>query len=761
MIRIKYLKKIISIFMAVTMLFVFDFSFDMKANAGTKIDSAVAWAIKIANDDTHGYDQDNRQGPDYDCSSFVLNAFKQAGVDIGGASYTGDMKSKLTKKGFKWYDWSSIGSVSKLQKGDIVWRTKHTELYIGNKKLAGARHNEKNGIKGGKTGDQYGNEISIEDFSKCGSWTGIFRYTKDTIDPNVYVEIPKDQYFIKNSSTGTYINGSSASNGGAISLAAKKNTNAFKFNVASGSKDAGYILTSSVNTGYVLNPYSDTPGDGTKITLYSKSGDGTQNWKFEQSGKGYIIHNAYDTNYVLTQSGTGIVLKKDTGAANQIWYLESTTALSSISISTAPSTTVYENGTAFSASGMVVKAAYSNGTSKTITDYKTSYDFSKAGNVNVTVSYTENGVTKTATQAVTVQDVFKGSGTEEDPYQIGTADDLNNLAKQINNIKAVGCYGAASYIQTADIKVGTMAEPIGTCYADSTSETISLLAVFKGHYNGNFHKLYDVKMDYARSYAGIFGKTGGASVVENLEVCGEIRGVCYIGGIIGEIGYGATIKNCSFNGIVNADSYLGGIVGRNINGGKISGCYANARVTANNGYAGGISGYVETGGNESATNVLIENCYFTGKSIGTCCGAVAGGVVIDTAKQCTVTFDNCYFLDSSSKDAVNSKEYSGCTALDSASLKKSGAKLLGTPFVAADTGVNDGYPVFEWQNIPVLIGDVDNDDVVTVADAVKLQKYLVKSAELVNISAGDMDGNGKLNVFDSILIKRELCAVNS
>ena len=38
------------------------------------IDSAVAWAISIANDDTHGYDQTDRWGPDYDCSSLLRQA---------------------------------------------------------------------------------------------------------------------------------------------------------------------------------------------------------------------------------------------------------------------------------------------------------------------------------------------------------------------------------------------------------------------------------------------------------------------------------------------------------------------------------------------------------------------------------------------------------------------------------------------------------------------------------------------------------------
>lgn len=33
-----------------------------------KIENAVNWIKKVANDNTHGYDQTNRWDPDYDCS---------------------------------------------------------------------------------------------------------------------------------------------------------------------------------------------------------------------------------------------------------------------------------------------------------------------------------------------------------------------------------------------------------------------------------------------------------------------------------------------------------------------------------------------------------------------------------------------------------------------------------------------------------------------------------------------------------------------
>lgn len=58
----------------------------------SKIEDAVNWAVDIANDNTYGYDQTNRWGPDYDCPSFVISAWEAAVVDVkaNGASYTGD-----------------------------------------------------------------------------------------------------------------------------------------------------------------------------------------------------------------------------------------------------------------------------------------------------------------------------------------------------------------------------------------------------------------------------------------------------------------------------------------------------------------------------------------------------------------------------------------------------------------------------------------------------------------------------------------------
>lgn len=131
----------------------------------TKVEYAVQWCIGIANSPEHGYDQANRWGPDYDCSSLIITAYERAGIpvkSVGGAQRTYDMRTTFKKCGFyevpNWNKNTGAG----LQRGDVVLNVNHhVELYIGNGQLLKASQNEFGGSMGGKVGDQTGNEIRI------------------------------------------------------------------------------------------------------------------------------------------------------------------------------------------------------------------------------------------------------------------------------------------------------------------------------------------------------------------------------------------------------------------------------------------------------------------------------------------------------------------------------------------------------------------------------------------------------------------------
>ena len=146
------------------------------APGGSGVEGAVQWAIGIANDNSHGYDQPTRDdGVDYDCSSLVSTAFRQAGFDIpkpSPATYT--MIEPFTAIGFSWL--AGMGNDSgNLVRGDILLNIQnHVALYIGGGQIVEACTNEYGEISGGKPGDQSGQEIRVAGFYSF-PWDGVLR----------------------------------------------------------------------------------------------------------------------------------------------------------------------------------------------------------------------------------------------------------------------------------------------------------------------------------------------------------------------------------------------------------------------------------------------------------------------------------------------------------------------------------------------------------------------------------------------------------
>ena len=141
-------------------------------------ESALQWAINIANDQSHGYSQQNRWGPDYDCSSLVIQAYRQAGIniDLNRVCYTGNMQG-LTSYGFKDVTSSvNLNTGAGLQKGDILYyhisgTNGHTALYAGDGKIVHARGQS---YGSSRTGDQ-GSEIAVTAYSRS-KWQHVLRY---------------------------------------------------------------------------------------------------------------------------------------------------------------------------------------------------------------------------------------------------------------------------------------------------------------------------------------------------------------------------------------------------------------------------------------------------------------------------------------------------------------------------------------------------------------------------------------------------------
>ena len=155
-----------------------------------------------------------------------------------------------------------------------------------------------------------------------------------------------------------------------------------------------------------------------------------------------------------------------------------------------------------------------------------------------------------------------GDGTENDPYQVSTPEQLNAVRNDLS----------AYYIQINDIDMTDWGnwEPIGT-YSNA----------FKGMYDGNGYAVKNLSVNITSSdkvYVGLFGYISSIlhheKTVTNLGIVnGNFYGKSldsdvYVGSIVGYIEYGS-ILNCNSNSEVFALSlsdytYVGGIAGKNL-----------------------------------------------------------------------------------------------------------------------------------------------------------------------------------------------------
>lgn len=167
----------------------------------TTVEKATRFMEDLAADNSHGYDQANRWGPDYDCSSAVISAWQNAGVPVRsyGASYTGNMYPVFKQCGFTDVTPTvNLATGAGLQRGDVLLNhTSHTAMFVGNGTIAHASINEHGGTTGGQSGDQTGREICLRSYYNY-PWNVVLRYTKGgSVEPTPTPE-PKPEPVKKN-----------------------------------------------------------------------------------------------------------------------------------------------------------------------------------------------------------------------------------------------------------------------------------------------------------------------------------------------------------------------------------------------------------------------------------------------------------------------------------------------------------------------------------------------------------------------------------
>ena len=220
---------------------------------------------------------------------------------------------------------------------------------------------------------------------------------------------------------------------------------------------------------------------------------------------------------------------------------------------------------------------------------------------------------------------LQGSGTEADPYLIGTAAELEWFRDLVNRSNDTDNHRDACAKLTENITLTGEWTPI--------SNKSAIASAYSGTFDGDKHTISGLS-----GSNGLFGFVNGATI-KNLKVEGTISGAsANVGGIVGKTQTGTKIENCAFTGSVSSTSTgntagVGGIVGK-VNTGSltITNCYNTANVTSSKN-AGGILGY------SGAAGTKIENCFNTG----TISGTYASGGIVGSMTNPRSSISNCYW----------------------------------------------------------------------------------------------------------------------
>ena len=181
---------------------------------------------------------------------------------------------------------------------------------------------------------------------------------------------------------------------------------------------------------------------------------------------------------VLTDGTTSVTITYSEGGETCTTTLAVTVThrLSAIAVTTKPNKLTYEYGDTLATTGMVVTASYSDSQTKTVTSYSCSpTTFSTVGNQVVTVSYTENGVTQTATFNVIVnrKSITKPTWKSNLTYT-GSAQSVSSTRYWNNYNTSYMTIGGTTSATNADTYIATFIPGSNYRWADGTTSAINV-----------------------------------------------------------------------------------------------------------------------------------------------------------------------------------------------------------------------------------------------------------------------------------------------
>lgn len=384
----------------------------------------------------------------------------------------------------------------------------------------------------------------------------------------------------------------------------------------------------------------------------------------------YTISNAGE----LTTDDTLITVSGSFGGhtfSYDIPIQVSKNALASIKVTKGPERMpVYRTGETFEADGMEITAAYTNGQTKKMKEGFT-YTETKLSPTDktITVSYTEDGVTKTDSFEAEVVDLTEPEKNGDGAYMIDSAADLNAVSTMVSVLGKTDF----NVILTKDITADSDFRPIGVKDESRTITTVNggslryfyYTNAFSGKFNGGSHRIA-LALDSDSSAEGLFGCLGESAEVRDLTTTGsissngaaagiavcvadesdatdqalienchneaKIKGGTSAAGIVGKADTNTEIRKCTNAGTVKGTDYVGGILASGT--AELSECFNNSTVCGQADYIGGIAGSCKGSLSKCGNTAAVSGT----RQVGGICGA---GVLTDN-----MTFQQCFNIGS-------------------------------------------------------------------------------------------------------------------
>ena len=189
---------------------------------------------------------------------------------------------------------------------------------------------------------------------------------------------------------------------------------------------------------------------------------------------------------------------------------------------------------------------------------------------------------------------ISGSGTEGDPYIIGSDDEWITFASSVSG----GTGYSGKFVKLMDNI--SVSEKVGTVSGSTQVNP------FSGTFDGNGYTITATISDNSNQGTALFCYINGATI-KNLTVAGTIASNKYhAAALVGfSKGTGNKIEHCTVTANVNGSNYVGGIVGHAVDSNiSITDCVYSGKMTGGGTYTGVFVGWGDSG------NWTVTDCLY-------------------------------------------------------------------------------------------------------------------------------------------------------